>query len=174
MDKKLLLIIDMQKAIADEKPYAYEEVEKNIAKLLNHYRNNNFPIIFIQHDGSKGSEFEPGINSWEIVDKLKPQESEIIINKKYNSAFKKTTLESELIKKGINKLIIVGMQTEYCIDTTIRVAFEKGYEIIIPEMTNTTVDNGLLTGEQIYKHHNNILNNRFALIKTVEEVLNSK
>lgn len=65
------------------------------------------------------------------------------------------------------------MQTEYCIDTTIKVAYEKGYEIIIPEMTNTTVDNGYMIGKVLYQHHNNIFNKRFALIKTVKEVLNS-
>lgn len=46
------------------------------------------------------------------------------------------------------------MQTEYCIGASIRVAFEYGYEVIIPEMTNTTVDNEYTTAEQVYNHCN--------------------
>lgn len=173
MNKSLLLIIDMQNAIVDENPYSYSEVEENIKKLLDYYRTNNLPIIFIQHNGNSGSEFEPGTNGWQIVPRLKPYKNEIVITKQFNSAFKNTELEKVLIKKSIRSLIIVGMQSEYCIDTTVRVAFEKGYEVIIPEMTNTTIDNGTFTGKQLYMHHNNIFNNRFGLIKTVEEVLNS-
>jgi nicotinamidase-related amidase len=64
------------------------------------------------------------------------------------------------------------MQTEYCIDTTCRVAFEKGYALVMPEKTNTTFDNDMLSGKQIYEYHNfNIFKNRFADVKSLESVI---
>lgn len=171
LNNRVLLIVDMQQAIKDAKPYRYKDVEKNIEKLLKVFRERKEPVIFIQHESSKGSSFERGTNGWEIVSALKPNCSEIVINKSYNSSFRETTLDSTLKKLGISELVIVGMQTEFCIDTTIRVAFEKGYSVVVPELTNTTIDTPLLSGESIYKHHNSIFKNRFASIKTIQEII---
>lgn len=73
MNKPLLLIIDMQQAIVEQKPFAYSEVEENIKTLLNYYRENDLPRIFIQHNGHLGTEFEPGTDGWKIVNNLSPE-----------------------------------------------------------------------------------------------------
>lgn len=64
------------------------------------------------------------------------------------------------------------LHAEYCFDTTLRVAFEHGYDLIVPEMTNTTFDNGVLTGEQIGRHHNErIFRDRFARVLPMDAAL---
>ena len=64
------------------------------------------------------------------------------------------------------------MQTEYCIDTTCRVAFEKGYKLIMPEDTNTTFDNGNLSAKEVYQYHNfRIFKNRFAKVDNVDKIV---
>ena len=74
--------------------------------------------------------------------------------------------------KGIDTIILVGLQTEYCIDTTCKSAFEFGYKIIIPEETNTTFDNEYLSGEKLYEFYNyKIWNKRFANVIPVEDVI---
>ena len=51
-------------------------------------------------------------------------------------------------------LMIIGLQTNYCIDCTIKSAFERGFKIIIPEGTNSTFDNDYMTGETTVKYYN--------------------
>jgi nicotinamidase-related amidase len=171
MADTLLLIVDVQNAIADQKPYMFDKVLANIKTLLEHYRKMILPVIFIQHDDGIGSELEVNTYGWEIVEDITPLPGERVIPKRYNSAFRETSLEKELRDKGIKKLVIVGLQTEFCIDTTIRVAFEKGFDVIIPEMTNTTVDGKFLKAKDIYDHHHYLFNNRFGRIVEMEEVL---
>lgn len=120
-------------------------------------------VIHVQHDGEPGSEFEPGSQGWEILAAVRPDTGEKIVCKRFNSAFRETDLRSYLDVRGIRTLILVGIQTEYCIDTTCRVAFENGFAVLVPEMTNTMFDNGELTASQIYDYHNRrIFDSRFA------------
>ena len=52
------------------------------------------------------------------------------------------------------RLMIIGLQTNYCIDCTVKSAFERGYDVIIPEGTNSTFDNDYMTGETTYRYYN--------------------
>lgn len=167
----LLLIVDVQNAIADKKPYLFDQVLSNIKTLLSRFRELKQPVIFIQHDDGIGSELEVNTRGWEIVKDIAPLPGERIISKNFNSAFRETCLEKELLDMQIHKLIVVGLQTEFCIDTTIRVAFEKGFGVIIPEATNTTIDGKFLKAKDIYDHHHHLFNNRFGNIVEMEEVL---
>ena len=64
------------------------------------------------------------------------------------------------------------MQTDYCIDTTVKVAFEYGFKLIIPEKTNTTFDNGNILAKDLYNHYNfNIFNNRFGAVTSIENTI---
>jgi nicotinamidase-related amidase len=171
MDNTLLLIVDVQNAIAGQKPYLFDEVLSNIRMLLENFRELEKPVIFIQHDDGIGSDLEANTFGWEIVKEIAPLPGDKIIPKRFNSAFRETSLDKELNDLNIKKLIIVGLQTEKCIDTTIRVAFEKGYEVIIPELTNTTIDGKFLPAKEIYMHHNDLFNNRFGKILGIGEIL---
>lgn len=50
--------------------------------------------------------------------------------------------------------MIVGLQTNYCIDATVKSAFERGFEAIVPEGTNSTFDNNYMTGETTVRYYN--------------------
>ncbi len=152
-------------------PYKFTEVLSNIKTLLEKFRMLNQPLIFIQHDDGAGTELEVNTHGWEIVKEIAPLPGERVIPKHFNSAFRQTTLEKELKEMNITKLVIVGLQTEYCIDTTIRVAFEKGFDVIIPELTNTTIDGKFLSAKQIVEHHHAIFDKRFGKVVKMEEVM---
>jgi nicotinamidase-related amidase len=171
MTNTLLLIVDVQNAIADKKPYLFDKVLSNIKTLLEKFRELKLPLIFIRHDDGIGSELEVNTHGWEIVKDISPLKGERVIAKRFNSAFRETSLEKELHDMQIQKLIVIGLQTEYCIDTTIRVAFEKGFTVIIPEATNTTIDGKFLKAKDIYEHHHHLFNNRFGTIAEMEQVL---
>ena len=94
------------------------------------------------------------------------------MEKEYNSAFYKTGLREYLESKEINTIILVGLQVEYCMDATLKSAFDYEYKIIIPEETNSTFDNEYLSGEKLYEFYNyKIWNDRFANVISIEDVI---
>ena len=139
MNKMALLIIDVQNALMWENPWRGAQMIENIKSLQQTAREHGVEVIFIQHC-EEDNEFAIGQESWKIYDEIAPLEHEKVIYKHFNSAFRDTTLELYLEDKGIETLMTVGMQTEYCFDATIKVGFELGYEMLIPESTNTTFD----------------------------------
>ena len=68
--------------------------------------------------------------------------------------------------------MIVGLQTNFCIDASIKSAFERGYRVIVPEGTNSTFDNDYMTGETTYNYYNKMMwPVRFAECVTVSEAV---
>lgn len=172
MKKLGLIIIDMQEALVAEKPYNEEITLNNIELLIRKCRENNVEVIYVRHDGGKGDELEYGSSGWQIHTKIAPKEGEKIIEKRFNSAFRDTELKDYLYEKEIDTLILEGMQTEYCFDTTCKVAFEYKFNLIIPEEANTTFDNEQMSGKEIYEYYNfKIWKNRFAKVEKVSEVV---
>ncbi|MBU3132607.1 cysteine hydrolase [Clostridium gasigenes] len=172
MENIALLVVDVQNALVLGEPYNREAVISNIKKLVEISRENEVEVIYIQHSDEIAGELEPNCDGWQIYKEVGPISGEKIITKNYNSAFKDTTLKEYLDNKGINKLIITGMQTEYCIDTTVKVAFEYGFKLVIPENTNTTFNNGNMLAKDLYEYYNfNIFKNRFAIIESVDNTI---
>ena len=172
MKNKALLVVDVQTALIHEKPYQYERLLENLQRLLKAAREKGYPIIYVRHNGCWGDELEPNTPGWEIEASIQPHEGETIIDKSYNSAFKNTNLHELLQKENIKELIITGLQTEFCIDTTVKVAFEFGYDIIIPKDCTSTYHNEFMSGHEICRfYERNIWANRFAKIVTVEQVI---
>jgi nicotinamidase-related amidase len=168
----VLLVVDVQTVMIDEHPYNEKNVIRNIKKLISASRQNDIEVIYVRHDGGIGDELERDSDGWQIYDEIAPEAGEMIIDKQYNSAFLKTGLKQYLDNKEIKNIILVGLQTEYCIDATCKVAFEHGYKIIMPKETNTTFDNEYLTGDKLYEFYNyNIWKERFAQVITVDEMV---
>jgi nicotinamidase-related amidase len=167
-----LLVVDVQNALVLAKPFAIDEVISNIKRLINVCRENNVEVIYIQHTDKIGGELELNSDGWKIYEEISPTTTEKVICKNYNSAFKETSLKEYLDNKGINELIITGMQTEYCFDTTCKIAFEYGYKVIIPEKTNTTFNNGNISAKDLYEYYNfNIFNGRFGVVEDIDNTI---
>ena len=171
MSKMGLLVVDVQEGLVTENPFNKESTINNIESLIKECRTKNVEVIYVRHDGGKGDELESGSEGWQIYNQIAPKEGEKIIEKQYNSAFKNTELKEYLNEKNIDTIILVGMQTEYCIDTTCKVAFEHGFTLIIPEETNTTFDNEYMSGKEIHDYYNfKIWKNRFATLIKVDDI----
>jgi nicotinamidase-related amidase len=167
-----LLVIDIQNGLVNFNPWKIDEVLTNVRMLQDCARQNNVEVIFVAHTTKDNDYMKLGSENWQVVEKVKPLEGEKLFAKYYSSSFKETELDVYLKEQGIERLIMTGMQTEKCLDTAVRVGFEFGYEVIVPEMTNTTFDTELIKAELIYKHHNfDIFNNRFASVVKVDEAL---
>lgn len=168
----VLLVVDVQKELIDGHPYNEENVIRNIKNLIETCRKSSIEVVYIRHDGGIGDELEYGTEGWEIYHEIGPLPGEKIIEKQYNSAFRKTNLKEYLDERKVKNIILVGMQTEYCIDATCKVAFEYGYDIIVPKDTTTTYGNTYMTGKELCEFYENIIwNNRYAKVISVQSVL---
>ena len=150
----ILLVIDMQKGLVDEDLYDYESFTENVKKLIDAARDNNVEVIYFRHDAGPGSGFSAGDESFEIADGFEPAPGEKVFDKTINSCFGNKEFKTYMKKQEDRRLMIVGLQTNYCIDATVKSAFERGYEVIIPEGSNSTFDNNYMTGETTVRYYN--------------------
>lgn len=131
-----LLIIDVQN---DYFPGGKMELYKSaeaalvIKDLLQQSRGKGFPVIHIQHISVRpgASFFLPGTPGAEIHESVRPAEGEKVIVKNYPNSFRDTGLQQHLAGKGIKKLVVAGMMTQMCVDTTVRAAYDLGYECTV-------------------------------------------
>ena len=165
-----LLVVDVQEGAVARGPYRGPEVVAHISALAEACRRAGVEVIYVQHDGGPGEDEEPGSPGWPIHGAVAPHTGERVIRKRHNSAFRGTPLEDVLDQAGIRTLLLVGIQTEYCVDTTCRVAFELGFEVVVPREANTTFDNGELSAEQVHRLYNDrIWDGRFATVRSVAQ-----
>ncbi|UFU00918.1 cysteine hydrolase [Radiobacillus kanasensis] len=169
MSKKALLVIDVQKAMFEEgnEVYKGDNLLKNLDYLLTKARSVEMPIFYIQHNEAAGGTLEHGTEGWEVHSEISPAEEDILIQKRTPDSFFQTSLEEELKKFGIEHLIITGIQTEVCVDTTCRRAFSLGFKVTLVSDTHSTWNSEDITAEQIIGHHNRVLR-WFAGVEPVE------
>lgn len=168
----VLLVVDTQKAITNNALYQFELFESAVKKLIDTARQNDIEVLFVRHDDGIGNELTKGNAGFEIYEGFKPVENEKIFDKSVNSAFKDTGLLEYLRQKEENEIIIMGLQTDYCIDATIKAGFEHGFKMIVPANANSTFDNPYMTAEQSYKYHNEYMwKNRYAECISLQETL---
>ena len=168
----VLLVVDTQKLITNSNLYNFEVFEASVKKLIAAARGNNVEVIYVRHDDGAGAELTKGTPGFEIYDGFSPQPGEKIFDKTVNSSFKGTGLLEYLKEKNEHTVVVVGLQTDYCIDATIKCGFEHGFEMIVPEYANTTFDNAFMTGEESYKYHNEFMwKGRYAKCISVEETI---
>lgn len=167
-----LLIIDMQSGnfqgpdpVSDK-----ERLLSKVQRLIDKAHGEGVPIFYVQNKGSKGDPDEIGTPGWEIHPTIIPKEGDVVIEKETPDAFHKTTLHQKLKSKKIEKLVIAGLQTEYCIDTTCRRAYSLGYDILLVKDAHSTWDSSNLKAKQIIEHHNQVLGGWFATLKNETEI----
>ena len=81
-----------------------------------------------------------------------------------------TATVGRIKKLGADKLVIAGMQTDFCVDTACRVAHGLGYNVTLAEDAHTTLDNDAMTAEQLIAYHGGLLKDRFAKFKPVAQI----
>ena len=168
----ILLVIDIQKGITDEELYAYDRFVGNVQKLIGTARKNGVEIIYVQHDDGPGSGFSVGDEAFEISELVAPREGEKIFVKEINSCFGNKEFVAYLEAKKDKDLMIIGLQTNFCIDASIKSAFERGYHVIVPEGANSTFDNDYMSGETTYRYYNEFIwPNRFVDVVDLEEAI---
>ncbi|HFI0057185.1 TPA: cysteine hydrolase family protein [Streptococcus suis] len=166
--KSVLLVIDIQNLLVEEKPYAIEERLALWQDSVTKARQAGLEIIYVRHHDQ---ELVKGTADWEIHSTVAPLASEKIFDKTFNSAFKETGLHAYLQEKGIVQLIIMGMATNFCIDTTIKVAYELGYKVAVLQDGTTTGYSGKMDAKDLIDHYQNIWSWNFAQVDRLENII---
>lgn len=169
----VLLVIDTQKGITDDRLFAFDQFKENVTTLIKESRENGVEVIFVRHDDGPGSGFSAGDDAFEIYDGFAPAEGEKIFDKSVNSSFHESTgLLDYIYSKDDEKVITVGLQTDYCVDATIKSGFEHGLKMIVPKYCNSTRSNDYMDAETAYRFYNECMwPKRYATCVSMEEAL---
>ncbi|WP_119270372.1 cysteine hydrolase family protein [Taklimakanibacter deserti] len=153
-----LIIIDMQQGSFTEATPRHDAtgLVDRLNSLADAVRTRNGAVIFVQHDGPESDPHHPDLPGWKLLPTLDARSKDAIIRKKSCDAFLHTRLEEFLQSHSIERLIITGCATDYCVDTTVRSALARGYSTIVPSDGHTTMNRVHLPAEKIIEHHNAI------------------
>lgn len=150
-ERPALLVIDMARAFCDPSYNVgcdQTPAVEAIARLLAAARVGDIPVYYTtvayRPDGQDGGVFVRKIPSLlelrlddpaatEIDPRIAPAEGEVVVEKKYPSAFFGTSLASMLVARGIDTLVLSGCSTSGCIRATAIDAISHGYRVIVPE-----------------------------------------
>jgi nicotinamidase-related amidase len=173
-DKTALVVIDTQRGMFETPGVPPvpdgERLLGNIEGLIERAREAGTAVIHIRHAGGPGHPLERGQEGWPIHPRVAPAEGEPVVDKETPDSFLRTTLRDELDSRGIGRLVLAGMQTEYCVDTTCRRACGLGYKVTLAADAHGTWDDETLTAAQIVAHHNEVMGNGFADVVPSAEI----
>jgi nicotinamidase-related amidase len=138
-----LIVIDMQRGFDDPCWGARNNpaAELRVASLLQHWREAAAPIMHVHHCSSSPEGcFRAGTAGIEPKSQALPRDGECVYRKSVNSAFIGTTLENDLRRRGIASLVIVGLTTNHCVSTTVRMAGNLGFCTYVVSDATATFD----------------------------------
>jgi nicotinamidase-related amidase len=151
-------------------PYDGESVVDRIAALIGKARAAGVPIFFVQHHGEGDHPFQPGKPGYPFHDKLTPQPGDDVTVKHKSSAFHGTNFDAKLKQADVDHLVITGMQSEYCVTSAIRSAYERGYAITLVSDAHSTGDTKIATGKDIVAIINDTTRGSFGDVVPAAEI----
>jgi nicotinamidase-related amidase len=138
--------------------------------LIARAREADAPIFFVQHHGEGDHPFQPGKAGFPFHDKLTPRPGDDVTVKHKSSAFHGTDFDAKLKRAGVDHLIVTGMQSEYCVTSAIRGAYERGYEITLISDAHSTGDTKVAKGEDIVAIINDTTRGSFGEVVRATEI----
>jgi nicotinamidase-related amidase len=178
-ERTALLLIDVQQGL-DHPRYGERnnpQAEQRIAELLAAWRARGRPVIHVQHMSlepeSPLRENLPG-NAFKV--EAQPVGDERIFRKNVNSAFIGTDLETHLRERGIEALVVVGITTDHCVSSTVRMAGNLGFNVTVVEDATATFerhgpDGSHYTADLMHRITLASLHGEFATVRSAQEVL---
>lgn len=176
-----LIVIDAQKGFDSPKWGATHNPNctANIEALLALWRERGWPVVLVRHDSaSTGSPLAPGQPGNDLYDEVAGKH-DLLVTKTVNSAFYGTPdLNAWLTAHNLERVVICGITTNYCCETTARMAGNLGYEVTFAIDATRTFDLTLLDGTVVPA--DNVaaitaanLHGEFATVSTTAEIVSS-
>jgi nicotinamidase-related amidase len=180
MMKTALILIDIQN---DYFPGGNGTLEGSLAasqqasRLLDHFRQKGLPLVFIQHiaDRPGATTFLPGSEGANLHENIRPMPGETIFQKHYPNSFRNTPLLEHLRALKIERLVVCGMMTHMCVDSTVRAAFDYEFECWLAHDACATralsIGDRTMPAEYVHLSFLAALNGRYSKVQSVEEII---
>ena len=155
-----VLVIDVQQGLCEGEGAAFDcaGTISRINTVTRKARAAGVPVILIQHE-STSDYLGYGTAAWQLANGLDVQPSDLRIRKATPDAFLRTDLQEMLQRLGVSQVVVCGMQSEFCVDTTTRRALALGYPVVLVSDGHTSAGNAAIDASQVISHHNATLSN---------------
>jgi nicotinamidase-related amidase len=155
-----ILVIDVQQGLCEGEGAAFDcaGTINRINQVTAKARAAGATVVFIQHESSAGY-LEHDTSAWQLANGLEVQASDLKVRKTTPDSFLRTKLESILTENEVTNIVVCGMHTEFCVDTTTRRALSLGYPVLLVSDAHTSAGNSAISPEQVMAHHNATLTN---------------
>lgn len=181
LDSAALLVIDVQRAFDDAEHWGRRnnpDCESNVAALAAEWQARALPLVLVRHDSVEaGSPLQPGSPGNAFKPELDGLEPDLLVSKQTNSAFYgKPDLRGWLDDRGLRTLVLCGISTNHCVETTARMGANLGYDIrFVLDATHTFdrtgPDGRTLTADELARATATSLHGEFAQITATEDVI---
>ena len=192
MNKRALVVIDVQESFRQRPIWAAisdPEIAKSVHRLTEAFRSRGERVIWILHqEPGTGTVFDPAQGFVRMMDGLAARPDEPVLHKTSHNAFTTTNLQQLLTQEGIGEVVLCGLRTEQCVETTARLASDLGYQVTF--VTDATATNPIehrdappgraveqiladprtLPADEVIARTEYALAGRFATIRTVAEL----
>lgn len=152
-----VVVVDVQSGLFNTSPPPFEAIEviHRINLVTTRARAAGSTVFIIQHDGpADGDWLVPFSAGWNLHPELRREPGDLEIRKTTGDAFYGTRLEQELRSRGIRSIVLTGYATEFCIDSTLRNAVSKEFEVFVVSDAHTTNDAPMLKAPAIRQYFN--------------------
>jgi nicotinamidase-related amidase len=150
-----LLVVDMQVGLLDGEPkHDLHGVIERINRLAAKVRKESGAVIFVQHCGGKGDDFEPQTPGWAFLPELVRDPVDVVVRKNLNDPFAGTDLQARLQEIAPDRVLITGWATDFCVDATVRSAVTNHHNVVVVADGHTLSDRPHLDAISVIRHHN--------------------
>jgi len=192
MSRTALIVIDVQESFRVRPNWQlvnHPDIAERVDRLVRAAREKGDLVVWVLHtEPGTGGAFDPAEGHVRLIDGLEPLPTETMIRKTSHNAFTTTNLQQLLTQNGVSEIVVCGIRTEQCCETTARVGSDLGYDVVfVTEATATmalahwsirddaTVEEILadprtLTAEQVAERTEYVLAGRFATVRTLDEL----
>jgi nicotinamidase-related amidase len=176
MASDALIVVDMQVGLLDGLPkHDLAGVIQRINALAALVRRCGGLVVWIRHCGKPGDGFERGSTGWAFLPELVREAGDAVVEKTLNDAFAGTSLQDTLRRAAPDRLLIAGWATDSCVDSTVRSAISRDYDVVVASDAHTLSDRPHLAATAVIRHHNwvwgDLLTNRSIRVVTAAELM---
>lgn len=177
---RAVLVIDMQEGMADRirlgRVPVNPEAPDQIARLLADARAKALPVIHVHHDDpDPASPFRKGFPGAAPMPCAAPRAEEAVLWKHASSAFAGTGLDAHLRALGVTELVVAGAVAAFCVTSTVRMASDLGYRVLLPQdallgFDLPAHDGGRIDAATVHRVTLSLLGADFATLTTVADL----
>lgn len=155
-----VLVIDMQQALCAGPLAAHDApgLVRRINAVTRQAREAGASVVFVQQE-AEGTELAHGSPGWQLAQGLQVETGDLRVPKTTCDAFLRTNLQDLLEARHVHHLVVCGLHSEFCVDTTVRRALALGYPVTLVADGHSSMGNSVLSPEQAIAHHNLTLAN---------------